>query len=428
MRLRQEHNPPGEDARAAAKPYVIAKSEVVKAYKRVRAKGGSAGADGVTLEQFGQDVRNGLYPIWNRLSSGSYHPPPVLRVEIPKEPGKTRALGIPTVADRIAQAVVANRLVPVLEELFHDSSYGYRPGRSAHDALRVARQRCWQHDWVLDLDIKGFFDNLDWALLMRAVRKHAPEPWMVLYIERWLRAEVVLPDGTVQRRDKGTPQGGVISPVLANLFLHYAFDEWMKRHHPEVCFERYADDIICHCDSQEQALALKAELAHRLGECGLELHPQKTRIVYCADDNRREGHEQREFDFLGFTFKARTAQNRRGQVFRSFQPAVSAKAAAAMRRKMQGWHLLRRSASTLQEVLQEIRPIVVGWLRYYGAFRPWSLYRALQPLDHHLVRWAKRKYKRLRRRTARAWDWLNGVRSREPTLFPHSRANIFAAA
>jgi group II intron reverse transcriptase/maturase len=429
MRQRLEHNLQGEDARAEAKPFEISKQEVVRAYKRVRAKGGSAGVDGVELGEFERDVKNNLYRIWNRLSSGSYIPPPVLRVEIPKEPGKTRPLGIPTVADRIAQTVVAQRLVPVLEPLFHANSYGYRPGRSAHDALRVARQQCWRHDWVLELDIKGFFDNMDWALLLRAVRKHAPQSWQVLYIERWLQAAVVMPDGTVQQRDKGTPQGGVISPVLANLFLHYAFDEWMKRHHPEVPFERYADDMICHCDSQEQAQALRAELEQRLGECGLELHPQKTRVVYCADANRTAVHESpREFDFLGYTFKARSAKNRQGQVFSNFLPAVSAKAQAAMRARMRGWHLVSRSAKSLDEVLQEIGPVVRGWVRYYGAFRPWSLYRALQPLDHHLVRWAKRKYKHLRRRTARAWDWLNGVRSRAPTLFPHWVASILATA
>lgn len=250
----------------------------------------------------------------------------------------------------------------------------------------------------------------------------------MLYIERWLQAAVVMPDGTVQQREKGTPQGGVISPVLANLFLHYAFDEWMKRHHPKVPFERYADDMICHCDSQEQAQALKAELAQRLAECGLELHPQKTRVVYCADANRREVHADREFDFLGYTFKARSAQNRQGQVFQNFLPAVSAKAGAAMRQRMRGWHLIGRSGQSLEEVLTEIRPVVQGWVRYYGEFRPWSLYRALQPLDHHLVRWAKRKYKHLRRRTTRAWNWLAGVRSRAPTLFPHWVANILTTA
>lgn len=409
---------------AAAKSFEIAKSEVVKAYKRVRAKGGGAGADGVTLEEFDRDLKRNLYRIWNRLSSGSYFAPPVLRVEVPKKDGKTRPLGIPTVGDRIAQTVVAQRLVPVLEPLFHVNSYGYRPGRSAHDALRRARQQCWRHDWVLDLDIKGFFDNLDWELLMRAVRKHAGQTWQVLYIERWLRAAVVMPDGSLQSRDKGTPQGGVISPVLANLFLHYAFDEWMKRHHPEVPFERYADDIICHCDSQEQAQALRAELEERLAQCKLQLHPEKTKVVYCADANRRERHDKWQFDFLGYTFKSRTAKNRTGTVFANFLPAVSATAAKAMRQEMRGWRLIRRSADTLETMLKEIKPVLRGWVRYYGAFCPWAVYRALQALDLHLVQWAKRKYKRLRRRTDRAWDWLNGLRQREPQLMPHWQASV----
>ena len=260
---------------AGAKSYEIAKREVWQAYKRVKANGGAAGADGVSLKEFEQDLSKNLYRIWNRMSSGSYFAPPVKRVEIPKADGKVRALGIPTVADRIAQMVVKNRLEPQLEELFHADSYGYRPGRSAHDAVRKARQRCFEHNWVLDVDIRGFFDNLDWKLLLRAVRKHSRWSWVTMYIQRWLQAAVVLPDGTLQPRDKGTPQGGVISPLLANLFLHYAFDGWMQRHHPGVPFERYADDIICHCHSQAQADALKAELERRLNELGLELHPRR---------------------------------------------------------------------------------------------------------------------------------------------------------
>ena len=243
---------------AQAKSFDVSKSEVWEAYKRVKAKRGAAGVDGVTMEQFDADLRGNLYRIWNRLASGSYFPPPVKRVDIPKGDGKTRPLGIPKVADRIAQMVVQRRLVPLLEPIFHANSYGYRPGRSAHDALRQARQRCWGQDWVLDLDIKGFFDNIDWTLLMKAVRKHVSDAWIVLYVQRWLRAEVVMPNGTVVQPDKGTPQGGVVSPVLANLFLHHAFDRWMARSHPQVLFERYADDVICHCDSQAQAEGLRA--------------------------------------------------------------------------------------------------------------------------------------------------------------------------
>jgi RNA-directed DNA polymerase len=401
-----------------AKSFEIAKHEVVRAYKRVKANAGAAGADGVTLGQFERELKKNLYRIWNQMSSGSYFAPPVKRVEIAKADGKLRPLGIPTVADRIAQMVVKQRFEPLLEPLFHADSYGYRPGRSAHDAVRVARRRCWKHDWVLDLDIKGFFDNLDWDLLMKAVRKHAKSAWVVLYIRRWLQAEVVLADGTVQRRERGTPQGGVISPLLANLFLHYAFDSWMKRHHPEVPFERYADDIICHCESQAQAEALREELQHRLGQCGLQLHPEKTRVVYCADANRREAAPCSRFDFLGFTFKPRSADGPRG-VFTSFAPAVGDKALKAIRESVRGWALSRRGSQSLEQVRADIGPRVQGWVNYYGVFRKSTLYRELRAIDEHLVKWAQRKYKRLACGCHRAWEWLKRLQSRMPRLFPH---------
>lgn len=411
---------------AGAKSYEIAKREVWQAYKRVKANGGAAGADGVTLERFEQDLSKNLYRIWNRLSSGSYFAPPVKRVEIPKADGKVRALGIPTVADRIAQMVVKRRLEPEVEPLFHEDSYGYRPGRSAHDAVRRARQRCFQHAWVLDVDIRGFFDNLDWGLLMKAVRKHAKAPWMVLYIQRWLQAEVVLPGGEVQRRDKGTPQGGVISPLLANLFLHYAFDGWMKRHHPGVPFERYADDIICHCDSQAQAEELRAELERRLGECGLQLHPEKTKIVYCGCQQTQQPAIRR-FDFLGFTFKPRSAVRKAGgRVFTTFTPAVSERAVAAMRRTVRGWNLSRRNNQSLAQVVEDIGPTLRGWVRYYGAFRPSTLYRMLRSIDEQIVTWARRKYKRLAKHRHRAWEWLRGLQSREPRLLPHWWAAVMS--
>lgn len=352
---------------AGAKSYEIAKREVWQAYKRVKANGGAAGADGVSLKMFEQDLSKNLYRLWNRMSSGSYFAAPVKRVEIPKADGKVRPLGIPTVADRIAQMVVKNRLEPELEPLFHADSYGYRPGRSAHDAVRKARQRCFAKAWVLDVDIKGFFDNIDWALLLKAVRKHSRWSWVTLYIQRWLGASVVMPDGTVQPRDRGTPQGGVISPLLANLFLHYAFDGWMQRHHPSVPFERYADDIICHCDSQAQAQALKAELEQRLAECGLQLHPEKTKIVYCGSHEPRNEQVIRRFDFLGFSFKPRSAVARTGgRTFTAFTPAVSDRAVAAIQREVRSWNLGRRTSQSLQQLLREFTPKLRGWVRYYA--------------------------------------------------------------
>ena len=402
-----------------AKSYEIDKREVWQAYERVKANKGAAGVDGVGIADFERKLTSNLARIWNRLSSGSYMPPPVRRVEIPKSDGKVRALGIPTVGDRIAQQVVKQRLEPVLEPMFHANSYGYRPGRGAHDALRQAREQCWRQDWVLDLDIKGFFDNIDWGLLMGVVRKHAPQPWVALYIQRWLQADVVMPDGAVVKRDKGTPQGGVISPLLANLFLHYAFDEWMKKGHGKVAFERYADDIICHCQSRGHAEALMAQVGARLAKCGLQLNPQKTKVVYCADAKRRRHYDTKRFDFLGYTFKPRRSADKKGVIFTNFAPAVCDKAAVAMRQQIQSWRLPRHNGWSLKEVLARIKPVVTGWVAYYGLFNPSALYRALQTLDQQLVNWARRKYKGLARHTERAWNWLRGVKSREPRLFPH---------
>lgn len=402
-----------------AKPFDIAKREVWEAYKRVKANHGAAGVDGQSIAQFEERLGKNLYRIWNRMSSGSYYPSPVRRVDIPKGDGRTRPLGIPTVSDRIAQMVVQRYLERILEPLFHQDSYGYRPGRSAHQALAVARQRCWRYDWVLDLDIKSFFDEIDPELLMRAVRRHTDCKWVLLYIARWLQAPVCMPEGTLVSREKGTPQGAVVSPLLANLFLHYAFDRWMSEHHPSIPFERYADDVICHCRSEAEARRLRQVLEARFARCKLQLHPQKTRVVYCKDDNRRGSHPERQFDFLGYTFRPRGAKNRAGKLFVSFAPAVSGKAAKAMRQQMRRWALHHRNDLALTDVVKQVRPVLLGWVRYYGRFRPSALREALRTLDHFLVRWAQRKYKRLRTHKLRAWDWLRRLRARQPALFPH---------
>ncbi len=402
-----------------AKPFCISKREVWEAYKRVKANRGAAGIDGQTIAEFEADLSNNLYRIWNRMSSGSYLPPPVRRVEIPKSDGRTRPLGIPTVSDRIAQTVVKRYLEPLLEPVFHNDSYGYRPGRSAHHALTVARDRCWRYDWVLDLDIKGFFDSIDHELLMRAVRRHTDCKWVLLYIERWLKAPVSMLDGTLVSRDRGTPQGAVISAVLANLFLHYAFDRWMQNQHPDIPFERYADDVICHCTSESQARSLKHALEARLAACKLELHPQKTKIAYCKDATRRGHYPQQAFNFLGYTFRPRRAMSRHGKLFVNFTPAVSNDAAKAMRQTMRGWKLHHRSDLELGDIAASVQPVLRGWVLYYGRFYRSALGTALRTLDHFLVRWAQRKYKRLRGRTMRAWNWLNGLRARQPNLFAH---------
>ena len=403
-----------------AKPFQISKRSVWDAYKRVKANRGAAGVDGETLSAFEEKLKDNLYKLWNRMSSGSYFPPPVRLVEIPKGDGVRRALGIPTVADRIAQTVVSGYLEPEVEPVFHPDSYGYRPGRSAHDALATARKRCWRYDWAVDLDIKGFFDNLDHELVMRAVRKHTDEAWIHLYVERWLRAPVQAKDGELQERTRGTPQGGVISPLLAKLFLHYAFDVWMARTHPDVPFERYADDILVHCASQAQASHLLVAIGDRLKQCGLELHPTKCRIVYCKDDNRRGQHEHISFDFLGHTFRPRTAKSRWGKHFVSFLPAMSPKAGKAIRTIIRGWRLARRGNTwSLDEIARWLNPFVRGWINYYGRYYRSALSPLLSYLDRLLVRWACRKFKRFRGRPRRAVRWLARLAERDPGVFAH---------
>ena len=402
-----------------AKPFPVTKRQVWEAYKRVKAKKGGAGVDGQTLEEFEQDVGDNLYKLWNRMASGSYMPPPVKRVEIPKQGGGIRPLGVPTVADRVAQMVVKQALEPELEGHFHPDSYGYRPGKSAHQAIGQARQRCWRNDWALDLDIKGFFDNIEHSLLLKALRHHTDERWILLYVERWLQAEVEMPDGTREARGKGTPQGGVASPLLANLFLHYAFDAWMRREFPHIPFERYADDIVCHCRSEAQANHLKGAVQRRLAHCGLELHPEKTKVVYCKDGKRTGEYPVTSFDFLGYTFRARKSTTWQGRYFVNFSPAVSGKAAKAIRREVRGWKLPRRSDQSLDELAGMCNAAIRGWVNYYGAYYKSALYPSLRHIDRKLVKWATRKYKRLRGHRRRAEHWLRRIARREPGLFAH---------
>lgn len=405
-----------------AKPFTISKRQVWEAYKRVKANQGAAGVDGQSIVGFEEDLENNLYKLWNRLASGSYFPPPVRRVEIPKEDGReTRPLGIPTVSDRVAQAVAKAYLEPEVETHFHPDSYGYRPGKSAIEAVGVARQRCWRYDWVLDLDIRRYFDSIDHELLMRAVRRHTDCNWVLLYIERWLKAPVQWEDGTLEPREQGTPQGSVISPLLANLFLHYAFDTWMRRNYPHIPFERFADDAICHCESEVQAKALRAALERRLVDRGLELHPQKTKIVYCKDDDRRGNYPEEKFDFLGYTFRPRRSKNRWGKYFVNFSPGVSNAATKAIRRAVRRWRLGCRVDKRIDDLARMLNPIIRGWLNYYTRYYKSALYPTLQHLDRHLARWAMRKYKRLRRHRRRAEQWLRRVVRRQPSLFAHWR-------
>ena len=402
-----------------AKSFCISKWEVWEAYKKVRANQGAAGVDGQTIAEFEEGLKNNLYKVWNRMSSGSYFPPPVRTVKIPKTSGGERKLGIPTVSDRIAQMVVKLRLEPAVEPLFHPDSYGYRPGKSALDAVGQARQRCWDYDWVIDLDIKGFFDNIDHDLLMRAVKKHARDQWVVLYIERWLKAPAQEEDGRLVERGKGTPQGGVISPLLANLFLHYTFDLWMRRTYPNLPFERYADDAIVHCKTEAQAQEVRAAISARIQDCRLELHPAKTKIVYCKDDDRRGKYPNEKFDFLGYTFRPRRSKNWKGRYFINFSPAVAEKAGKAIRAEIRSWKLHLRSDKAIEDLSRMFNPTIRGWLQYYGRYYRSALYPMMRQLDRSLARWAYRKYKKLRGHLRRATHWIARMSRRDPKLFAH---------
>src|SRR5215472_485864 len=404
-----------------AKPFAISRQLVWDAYQRVRANRGAAGVDGESLVAFEKDLKGNLYKIWNRMSSGSYCPPPVRRVEIPKDNGGVRPLGIPTVGDRVAQTVVKMVLEPLVEPMFHPDSYGYRPGRSALDAVSVARKRCWDADWVIDLDIKDFFGSISHDLIERAVAHHTDLAWVRLYVGRWLRALIQREDGTLEQPARGTPQGGVASPLLANLFMHYAFDAWMQRTFPSVAFERFADDALVHCRSKRQAEAVLVAIRDRLRQCGLELHPTKTRIVYCRDSDRREAHEHVSFDFLGFSFHPRRAKNRWGKFFVGFLPAISAKAAKAVRARIRNWKLAStRNNQRLEDLAQTINPVERGWMNYYGRFYRSKLVQVLRHLNEVLGAWVRWKYRhRYKRRERASVHWLGRIARRDPTLFAH---------
>jgi RNA-directed DNA polymerase len=404
------------------KPFRIAKVAVWEAYRRVKANKGAAGVDEQSIGEFEADRDRNLYKIWNRLSSGSYFPPPVKAVEIPKAGGKgVRVLGVPTVADRIAQTVVKLHLEPKVEPIFHPDSYGYRPGKSALDAVAACRQRCWRADWVIDLDIRAFFDTVPWDLVLKAVAHHTDQKWILLYVERWLKAPLQQPDGTLVSRDRGTPQGSAISPLLANLFMHYAFDAWMVREFPNIGFERYCDDAVVHCRSEHQARQVRDAIAARLAQVGLELHPDKTRIVYCKDADRPGSFEHQKFTFLGYEFRPRLAKNRHGKHFVSFLPAVSADAMKAMGAEIRSWSLGRRSDKSLDDLARMFNHIVQGWINYYGRFYKSRLLYFLRRLNAHLVRWTCQKYQRLRNKERRAMAWLAEIARRSPRLFAHWR-------
>jgi RNA-directed DNA polymerase len=404
------------------KPFAIPKSMVWEAWRQVKANKGAPGVDGQALEEFESDLKNQLYRIWNRMSSGSYFPPPVRAVVIPKpHGGGVRTLGVPTIADRVAQTTVAMYLQERAEPRFHPDSYGYRPRKSALEAVGVCRRRCWENDWIIDLDIRKFFDEVPWDLIVKAVEAVTDTRWVLLYVKRWLAAPSQQPDGTLVERDEGTPQGSAVSPILVNLFMHFAFDLWMARNHPDCPFERYADDAVVHCTSRHQAETVLDGIAARMSEVGLRLHSEKTRVVYCNDDNRRGEHEHATFTFLGFAFRAREAVNgKTGVHFISFSPAISPEALKAKGARLRELRIHRRTNLSLNDLARWLNPIVAGWMNYYGRYYRTELYPLLRRVSTYLRRWAGKKYRRLRT-YKRFKRWWTGLQHREPGLFAQWR-------
>lgn len=401
------------------KPHAISQEEVRLAWQQVRAKGGTGGVDGETIKSFERNLDRNLYKLWNRMSSGSYHPQAVLRVEIPKGDGSSRPLGIPTILDRVAQAVVKARFEPVVESFFHRDSYGYRPDKSALDAVKTCRERCWKYDWVLDVDIQKFFDTIDHELMMKAVEKHCDEKWMILYIRRWLTCPVQHKDGRREESVRGTPQGGVISPLLANLYLHYAFDHWMRRNFPGVLFERFADDIIIHCQSKAQSAQIETALMERLAECGLSLHPEKTKVVYCKDSNRKGRYPTKKFTFVGYTFQPRGAKSRTSdKMFTGFLPAASREAEKKFRNNLKRSRIFALKHLGVEELAAEVNPKINGWYGYFSHFYPSALSSVDTWLNLRLICWIRSKYKLAWRK---AVQFFNRIFRQQPTLFAHWR-------
>lgn len=404
---------------------------VWEAYQKVRSNKGNAGIDAISMKEFDANRSKYLYKLWNRMASGSYFPPPVKEVEIPKKDGSIRKLGIPTISDRVGQMVVKKFIEPRLEAVFSPNSYGYRPNRNAHQALSKVRENCWNQNWVIDLDIKGFFDNIDHDKLMLAVERHVTEKWVVLYIKRWLEASVITKSGEqIKKQGKGTPQGGVISPLLANLFLHYAFDKWLEKTDGSVKFTRYADDVILHCNTKVHAERVLKLVHERMESVGLELHPRKTKIVYCRDHRRKESYPEVKFDFLGYSFQPRTAYSKiKKKLFIGYDCAISISSRKRIAVKLAELQVSKLTFKSIVGVAQYLNPLIRGWVHYYGKFKMYELTKVFRLLSKRLVWWARKRYKRYKTSIRKGYKWLSNVRKQYPTLFYHwnfSQINVIA--
>jgi RNA-directed DNA polymerase len=408
------------------KSFEISKHQVKEAYRRVKTNHGAGGIDGIDFTEFEKDLKGNLYKLWNRMSSGSYFPKAVRGVEIPKKNGKKRLLGIPTIMDRVAQMVVRMSFEPLIEPIFCSDSYGYRPNCSAIDALGVTRERCWKMAWIIEFDIKGLFDNIDHELLMKTVRKHTNCKWVILYIERFLKTSIMMPDASIQERNAGTPQGGVISPILANLFMHYAFDRWMEKQYPLNPWARYADDGVIHCRAKEDAESILESLKNRMLSCKLEIHPEKSRIAYCRSDQNIERHEHESFDFLGYTFRKRLVRSKNGNLFNSFTPAVSKDAAQHLRDSIRDI-LKNNKILSLKGLAEIINPKIRGWYNYFSRFCASEARKVLKYLNYALIIQIRFKYKKLKRSKARAYRYLIQMSKIQSNLFYHWQIGVHQA-
>lgn len=392
--------------------------DVAKAYQKVRKGGKAVGIDQESWADFDKEPERNLYVIWNRLASGSYHPQPVREVEIPKKDGSKRKLGIPTLRDRIAQQVVKDYMEKRIDKLFHENSYGYRPLKSAHQAIEQVRQNTFGFDWVLDMDISKFFDEVDHDLTLKAVSHVMEEKWVLMYVERWLKMPVQKQDGTVEpKQGKGTPQGGVISPLLANLYLHFAMDKWLSNHYPTVRFVRYADDVVIHCSTHQQAEQVKEALINRLAEVKLKVNESKTHIAYCKDYRRKESHEKVKFEFLGFSYQPRARKSKRGgKNFMAFTAEISPTNKKRIIQTIRELGVWRDTRVEIQSIAAQLNAKLRGWINYYGLYSKRSLRIALVKVEERLVKWLKKKHKA---GTRKARAKLKVIRRENPELFYH---------
>jgi len=319
--------------------------------------------------------------------------------------------------------VIKQKLERHVDKHFSANSFGYRPGKRAHDAIEQCRVNCQWYNWAIDLDIEGFFDNIDHELMMQMVSNFTQEKYILMYVERWLKAPVKLLDGTLKENiGKGTPQGGVISPLLANIFLHFAFDEWFGEQYPKGIFERYADDIIVHCTQFGEAEKTLEAIERRLKEFKLNLNRSKTKIVYCNANQKQQFPKEkksRSFDFLGFQFKPRIVKTG-SRIKLGFSPAISRKSQKRISETCYKLKIHRMVHLNIGRIAEILKSKTRGWINYYGKFRKSCMHGVFRTLNFRLAHWVRNKYRRFRRKHWYfAYNWLVGISKDFPNLFLH---------